>query len=95
MMYKQSLDMIALGVLLKDPQIPDYHLMVGSAECLDGLPVLINAVQMVPKAINDNMKKVADLEDDQLQYMLENNQLEINDYAGNAAIIGSMIGGVR
>lgn len=94
-MYQNTLNRIALGVLTKPAQIPDYHLMIGSAECLDGLPVLINATQMIPKMINDNMQKVQELDETQLQAMLENNMLEINDYSANNALMAGLIGGVR
>lgn len=94
-MYQNTLNRIALNVLTKPPQIPDYHLMIGSAECLDGLPLLISLTQMVPKMISENMKKVSEMNDTQLQYMLENNLLEINDYSGNNAVLAGMIGGSR
>ena len=94
-MYQNTLNKIALSVLTKPAQIPDYHLMIGSAECLDGLPLLINPTQMVPKMISDNMQKVSQMDETQLQQMLENNLLEINDYSGNNAVLAGMIGGAR
>lgn len=41
MPYKSILNYIGLSQLLKPPDIPDYHLMVGSAECLESLPLAI------------------------------------------------------
>ena len=94
MSYRKILNGIALGVLLKAPEIPDYHLMVGTAEHLDSVPLLINQTK-IPTKVAENLEKVNTLSNETIEQALAAGTLEINDFNGNTAILGSMIGGVR
>ena len=47
-MYRQVIDRFALNQLIKNPDIPDFHLMVGSAEILDSLPLLVYEHASIP-----------------------------------------------
>ena len=54
-MYRQVLNAHALNNINRMPQIPDYHLMVGSAEELAPLPLLLYSTSTVPQAVVNNM----------------------------------------
>lgn len=94
MEYRKVINGIALGVLLNNPDIPDYHLMVGTAEHLDGLNLMISQTK-IPKKVADGLEKVTTLSNETIEQAIADGTLEINDYSSNNAILGSMIGGVR
>jgi len=94
MEYRKVVNGIALNVLLKNPDMPDFHLMVGNAEHLDGVNLMINQTK-IPKKVADSLEKVNTLSNEKIEESVANNMLEINDYSSNNAILGSMIGGVR
>ena len=94
MEYRGVLNNIALSVLTKAPDIPDFHLMVGTAEELDGLPLVIPQTT-IPKKVAENLDNVTTLSNEDIYNSLANNVLEVNDYNGNTAIIAEKIGGSR
>lgn len=92
--YRSILNGIALNVLIKPPEIPDYHLMVGTAEHLDGIPLLISQTK-IPTKVAESLEKVTTLSNDSIEQAIADNTLEINDFNGNTAILAGVIGGVR
>ena len=92
MEYRQTIDRIALSVLNRSPDIPDYHLMVGTAEELAPLPVLIPQHE-VPKEVAQSLTKLNDLDNDTVAKLVDEQSLEINDFNGNTALLAGMIGG--
>ena len=90
--YREILNAHALGVLLNSPDIPDFHLMVGSAEELESLPLLIPQ-HKIPKEVADNLSKMDSLSNDQITNAIASGTLEINDFNGNTALLAGMIGG--
>lgn len=86
--YMSILNAHAIGVLAQSPAIPDYHLMVGSAECLSPLPLLVYQQTAIPTEIAENMKKYDEMSNDDIMTAIANNQLEVNDMNGNIALIG-------
>ena len=92
MEYRQVLDNIALSVISRVPDIPDYHLMVGTAEELSPLPVLIPQHE-IPKEVANSLKKLDDLDNETVTKMIDEQTLEINDYNGNTALLAGMIVG--
>lgn len=91
--YRQMLNAFALNTITKAPNIPDYHLMVGSAEYLEGLPLMV-AKDYVPKQLAKTEAKISNLTDDEIAKAIENNILEPNDFPSNLASIGNGLGGV-
>ena len=91
-MYRQVLDGIAVNNLVKLPNIPDYHLMVGSAECLAPLPLIIDNMSGIPNEIVQNMHDLSEMSNEDIKQSIENNELEINDFNWNMALIGSGLG---
>lgn len=91
--YRQLLNAHALKNITKMPNIPDYHLMVGSAEELAGLPTLIHS-NYIPEAAKAMTADINKLSDEEVAAALENNNLEVNDFMENVAAIGSGLGGV-
>ena len=91
MSYRQVLNGIAMSQLSVSPNIPDFHLMVGSAECLEPLPILVYENASVPNEVVENMKTVNNMTNEQIEKAIENNQLEVNDMNWNLATLGSGI----
>lgn len=94
MSYYRDLCSIALGVHLKNPDIPDYHLMVGTAECLEEVPLLISQAK-VPEGVAKQLHTYDTMSNDDVEQAIADNILEINDFNGNTAILAGLIGGVR
>ena len=91
--YRKILNAHALKHITKAPNIPDYHLMVGSADELSGLPTLVNT-NYVPDAVRVMTADVNKLTDEEIAQALESNRLEVNDFMENVASIGAGLGGV-
>lgn len=91
-MYRGMLNQIALNTLIKQPQIPDYHLMVGSAESLHSLPLLVYENAKVPKEIVEVMHVTSNTDSMDIMNAIANNELEVNDLNMNLALIGSGLG---
>lgn len=88
MAYRQNLDRFALQSVHKMPNIPDYHLMVGSAEDLASLPLLVYKNASVPKEISEHIQTMHDLNSDDIAEAIANNTLEVNDLNGNMVFLG-------
>ena len=91
-MYRTVLDTFALQSLIKVPNIPDYHLMVGSAEQLDSLPLLVYEKATIPKGLVSNMQEIKELSNDEIHEAINNNDLEVNDLNWNLALLGNGLG---
>lgn len=87
-MYKQMLNKQALKNITKLPQIPDYHLMVGSAENLSPLPLLLYSSATIPQAIIENMEQYKNMDNSKIEEMINNQQLEVNDLNWNIGSLG-------
>ena len=90
--YRAVINGFAFGVLHKNPDIPDYHLMVGTAEDLSPQPVLIEQAT-IPKEVADQLHRYDGMTDEQTYYAIANGILEVNDYNGNTTILAGKIGG--
>lgn len=91
-MYRQIIDGFALQALNKTPNIPDYQLGVGSAETLDGLPVLVYEKSTLPKQIVSNMQAFKNMDNADIQKAIADNELEVNDLNWNLALLGNGLG---
>ena len=87
-MYSEILKKQALNNITKFPNIPDYHLMIGSAENLSSLPLLLYTSASIPKAVVDNMEFFRNTDNEKIAEMINNNQIEINDMNWNIATMG-------
>ena len=92
MSYRKILNGIAHKVLKKRIAIPDYHLMVGTAEQLAPQTLRIPQ-QKIMKGVADNLKNLETLSNEEITASIQNNTLEINDFNGNTSLIADMIGG--
>jgi hypothetical protein len=90
--YKGVINQFALNTLIKQPNIPDFHLMVGSAETLAPLPLLVYATAKIPKQIVNNMNDMSDKTSEEIAESIANNNLEVNDLNWNLAMLGSGLG---
>lgn len=91
--YRRFLNCIAKKELVKKPEIPDFKLMVGEAENLTPLPLVIYK-KGIPKEVAPIVGNVAQLSSEEIAKKLSENTLEVNDMCGNVATIGSALGGV-
>lgn len=90
---KQVYNAHGVKALLKNPNIPDFHLMVGTAEDLSPQHVL-TVVNKVPPEIAKNLKKFENYTDEEIENLIANNQIEVNDLNGDISTIGNPLGGV-
>lgn len=90
--YRGIINNIAKNTLIKAPNIPDFHIMVGSAETLAPLPLLVYEKATVPNELLQNMNKVQEKTSDEIAEAIANNNLEVNDLNWNVALIGSGLG---
>ena len=93
MTYKQNINRQAYNVINKLPDVPDYHLMIGDAEELNTVPVLV-AKTYVPKYAVKTQADISSATDDEIAFMLENNIIEVNDLNANVMSIGEGLGGI-
>ena len=90
--YKGTLNKFALNTLIKAPNIPDYHLMVGSAETLAPLPLLVYENAKFPNEIVQNMNNMKSKTSEEIAEAIADNNLEVNDLNWNLALLGSGLG---
>ena len=93
-MYKGLMNKLALQSIKTAPNIPDFHLMVGSAETHHSLPVLVYQNAKIPSDLVQNMHNIQAHSQEDVHVMIANNQLEVNDLNWNLALIGNGLGGV-
>lgn len=91
--YNNICNSIALQQLLKPCHIPDFKLMVGTAEHLASLPVLVyqDYIDAIPEPLRRPM--------DSLKYedtakALENGSLTVDDFVGETFFLGDPLGGI-
>ena len=92
MSYRQVIDKQALNVLIKNPNIPDYHLMVGSAERLDGMPLLVYEQSTIPTSLLNSYGVIKEMNSEDIEQAIADNILEVNDLNFTTALIGSGLG---
>lgn len=90
--YRGIINNFALNTLTKAPNIPDFHLMVGSAETLAPLPLLIYENAKVPSEVIQNMNIMKSKTSEEIADAIADNNLEVNDLNWNLALIGSGLG---
>lgn len=90
--YRGIINNFALNALIKPPNIPDFHLMVGSAETLAPLPLLVYENAKVPNEIVKNMNDMKSKTSEEIAEAIADNNLEVNDLNWNIALLGSGLG---
>ena len=86
MAYRQTLNGFALKQLVKPCEIPDYHLMVGSAEDLTPKDVVLYK-NYVNKDLVVKQAELTHLADDEIERAINDNLLEVNDFNLNLVTI--------
>lgn len=89
--YKTYANAFALKQLIKKVDIPDMKLMIGSAECLEPLPLLIYKDLGVKQA-SAVMKPYNQLTYEEAAETLQGGGLTVNDFPGNTLYLGDAIG---
>ena len=86
--YRPVADAQALKILLRNPDIPDPRLMVGYAEALTPLPVLIYQ-DVVPPESKAIMAIYDSIPIEQAAEKLEGTSLTVDDFAGEMMFFGN------
>ena len=89
--YMDMLNLHAFKQLNMRVEIPDNHLMIGSAESLSPQPVVISQAR-IPKDVADNLRHLEGLTEEEVHDAINNNILEVNDFNGNTAIVEELLG---
>lgn len=91
--YNQICNGIAFQQLSKPCQIPDFHLMVGTAEHLASLPVLVfqDYIESIPEPLR---RPLTDLKYEEAAQKLESGALTVDDFVGETFFLGDPLGGV-
>lgn len=90
--YRQVINKQALNQLIKNPNIPDFHLMVGSAERLDGMPLLVYESSTIPTSLLNSYQTIKEMNSEDIEQAISDNMLEVNDLNYNIALIGAGLG---
>lgn len=90
--YRKIVNGIAVRQLIKSPDMPDYHLMIGTAEQLDNVSLLIPQ-HKVPSEVAKGLEKLETISNETIEQAIINGTLEVNDFNYNNAVIAGMIGG--
>ena len=93
--YRKTLDRIALKTLLKAPEIPDFHLMVGTAEKHKSLPLMIYEQTAIPAELVPSMVELSQKSSVDIEKAIADNTLEVNDMNLNVLMIGNGLGGAK
>lgn len=89
MNYGGVLKNIALQTIDKPVQVPDYHLMVGTAEDLASQPI-VTYVDFMPKNVYRNLPD-PELSYEDVQQKLSAGQLTIDDFFQNVYPLGNAL----
>lgn len=91
--YRKIINQFGLQQLTRNISIPDFHLMVGSAEYLASMPVLVynDYLEAIPEPLQ---KPITDLNYEQAQAGMTNGELTVDDFVSNTFYIGSPLGEV-
>ena len=89
--YMSMLNLHAFNQLTHLIDVPDHHLMIGSAE--DLTPQIAEISQaVIPKDVAENLRHLDGLTDEEVNEAIQNNILEVNDFNGNTAIVEELLG---
>lgn len=86
--YRQVLNAFALKNLAKMPSIPDYHLMMGAAEELAPVPLLLYESTLVSPEVIKGMQIAENVSNGDIESAIANGTLEVNDFNINIATLG-------
>lgn len=86
-MYRQFLNKQGAKALLKSPDIPDFHLMVGEAEDLSSKPIMIYE-NVMPKQVAKYLPRMEDMSYEEVQQNLASGKLTIDDFFSNVYPLG-------
>lgn len=89
--YKPIVNAIGLDRLIRPIDIPDMRLMVGSAECLEPLPLLIYQDVTTTQG-NPLMKPYKDLTLEEAAEKIGESGLTVDDFPGNTLYLGDPTG---
>lgn len=88
--YRPYVNAHGLAQLIKQPDIPDMRLMVGSAEELEPLPLMLYA-DLSPRQAPIVMKTYDNLSIDDVKQKIGSTSLTIDDFPGNTLYLGEAI----
>lgn len=92
--YRGIINNIGNNQMKKVPEIPDFKLMVGTAEHLASMPVLVYSdyVNLIPEPLR---KPLESMSHEEATEKLTNGTVSPNDFVGDVFWLGDAIGGVN
>lgn len=90
--YRGIIDNIGLNVRRKNPEIPDFHLMVGTAENLASVPLLLynDFNTYIPKPLQENIEM---MKNEDVRQKLNGESYTIDDFVNNTFFLGNVVDG--
>lgn len=88
--YREMLNRQGLQALVEPVHIPDYHLMVGTAEDLSNQPIMVFKDYM-PKTQAVNIARLENMSYEDIQQNLASGTLTINDFYQNVYPFGEPV----
>lgn len=88
--YRAVVNRIGLNILTTAPSIPDYHLMIGSAEQLASQPIM-TFEDFMPKQVAKLLPDITDMTYEDVQENLASGKLTINDFFTNVYPLGDAL----
>lgn len=89
--YMALLNRHAFNQLHRPVDVPDNHLMIGSAEDMKPQSVLISQAK-IPKDVAENLAHLEKMNDAEVEQAIADGILEVNDFNGNTAIVEELLG---
>ena len=90
--YRGILDNIGYHTRVKRPEIPDYHLMVGTAENLASVPLILynDFYANIPEPLQ---KPLEQMKAEDVAQKLDGTTFTVNDFVNNDFFLGDAVGG--
>ena len=88
--YQSTLNRIAFNQIKKNVDIPDYHLMIGTAEELASQPIMLSE-NIIPKHVYNALPNIDNMTYEEVQQNLSSGKLTIDDFFQNVYPMGDAI----
>lgn len=90
--YRGIIDNIGLNVRMKKVDIPDYHLMVGTAENLSSVPLILynDFNTPIPEPLQRPLEQ---LKNEDVRAKLSNEGFTVDDFVNNTFYLGNAVDG--
>ena len=90
--YRGIIDNIGYHVRIKPPEIPDMRLMVGTAENLASVPLILynDFNTYIPKVLQ---QPIDQMKNEDVTKQIDGTQFTVDDFVNNTFFLGDAVGG--